>query len=101
MNLNFDNDADRIKANLELRRKIHHETERALANYRAHLEFMAADIPIEALVISKSILRALKARGISRVFELRNFDLTQIEGLNFATREALASSLEQFMSMLN
>lgn len=65
-------------------------------NYRKTMQYLAADIPISALCLPKSIETILENSGFLRVYDLIDADLTKIKGLGTIRREILASSLDKF-----
>lgn len=70
-----------------------------LAYYRKTLAFMAANVPIQVLVLPKVVEKLLISQGYIRVYDLISCDLAEIKGLGEARRNLLASRLDEFFTV--
>ncbi len=88
-----------IKLKKSVVRKINKKLLESLGNYRVALNFMAGDMPIGVLCLSKPTEKILSENGIVRVYDLFNRDLTKIKGIGKVRARELAASLQQFLPM--
>lgn len=70
-----------------------------LAYYRKTLAYMAANVPIQVLVLPKVVEKLLISQGYIRVYDLICCDLTEIKGLGESRRNLLASRLDEFFTV--
>lgn len=87
-----------VEKDLELE-KIKKEILNKLNDYQKTISYMAADAPLEVLCLSKVTNALLTSNGCLRVYDLFNFDLTKIEGMDSRRIGELTTRLEQFVSM--
>ncbi len=80
--------------------KVKEEVFKKLQEYKKTIAFMSADAPISILCLPSVIEKALINHGLLRVYDLFEFDFTEVEGLSSARIQRLTSSLDQFFSML-
>ena len=70
-----------------------------LEHWRKLLEFMGANVPIQALCLPKTLEKALISDGIIRVYDLIGRDLTKIKGIGAGRLSLLTSRLDEFLSI--
>ena len=75
------------------------ESKKNLAHYRNVLQFMGANIPIQALCLPKPIENALLRADCLRVYDLINRDFTEIKGIGRDRADILASRLDEFFTV--
>jgi hypothetical protein len=80
-------------------KKIKEEIAKALLNYQNTIVHLACDAPISILCLSKKIEKVLLANGLSRVYDLLDRNLIEIEGLDEIGARDLATSLNKFIAM--
>lgn len=83
----------------EVRKVLAEALKREAQRYAEVMRRMEADVPVEALCLRKRTESLLLEHGILRVFELLDFDLTEIEWLDAVARRDLTARLHQFLSM--
>ncbi len=81
-------------------KKIREEVLKKLNDYRKTMNYMAADAPIGILCLNPAIEKILIANGFLRVYDVFDVDFTKIKGFGVARCRDLATSLDQFFSML-
>ena len=80
-------------------REINKKFLESIENYRNIVTYLSADVPIGVLCLAKKTEKLLIARGIERVYDLFNFDLTKIEGLHANAIRDLTTRLNQFLAI--
>lgn len=80
-------------------KKINKELAKSLQNYRQVINYMAADMPIGCLCLSRSTEKALVDAGVARVYDLFGLDLAEIKGLGAVRTRELTTCLDKFLAM--
>ncbi len=85
-----------IRVDKKIQRQINKKISESLQNYNKLLNFMSADIPIEALCLDKTTANILSKNGVSRIFDLINLDFTKIKGIGITRSRYLTTCLNEF-----
>ena len=80
--------------------KIRIEVLKKYEEYNKTMKYIACDAPIEVLCLPKVIETILIDNGYERIYDLFDMDFTKIKGLGVMRCRDLATSLDQFLSML-
>lgn len=91
VNLNFEYDM-RLK-------KISEDLSRSYDNYRHTMKMMCGDVPLQSLCLDKATENILLRNNFSRVHDLFDHNLTEIEGIGVARARNLTSRLNEFLAM--
>lgn len=75
------------------------EYKKDLAHYRNVLNFLGANVPIEALCLPREIENLLIKQGFLRAYDLIGHDLAKIKGIGSSRASVLASRLDEFFSV--
>lgn len=86
--------------NNEQLKKIREEVLKKYKDYHKVMLLMATDAPLEIMCLPKPLENILLRNGFLRVYDLINVDFTKIKGLGVKRSRNLATSLDQFVSML-
>ncbi len=78
---------------------IQDELRKNVTHYRNLMNFLGANLPIEAMCLPKEIEKVLIREGFIRVYDLIGHDLTEIKGLGKARIRVLESRLDEFFSV--
>ena len=89
---------DDVKNDAELE-KATEEARKNLAHYRNLMQFMGANVPIQALCLPKKIENALLSAGFDRAYDLIGSDLTKIKGIGRGSLDLLTSRLDEFFTI--
>lgn len=81
--------------------KIRKELINRFSEYKRTLMYMMGDAPIAVLCLPKKLEKKLLANSCLRVYDMINLDLSEIEWLSDLDRAKLASSLDEFFSVLD
>ena len=86
--------------NNEQLKKIREEVLKKYKDYHKIMLLMSTDAPIEIMCLPKALENILLRNDFLRVYDLINVDFTKIKGLGVKRSRYLATSLDQFVSML-
>jgi hypothetical protein len=70
-----------------------------LAHYRNLMQFMGANVPIQALCLPTKLENALISAGFDRAYDLIGSDLTKIKGIGRGSVDLLTSRLDEFFTI--
>ena len=88
---------DDIK-NIDLE-KAQEEARRNLAHYRNLMQFMGANVPVQALCLPKKLENALISAGFERAYDLIGTDLSKVKGIGKGSFDLIASRLDEFFTV--
>lgn len=92
INSNFDNDMKM--------QKLREELSKSFENYKNTMRMLAADAPVEALCLPRTIEKLLLHNGCLRIYDIVDLDFAKIEGLGPIRLRHLTTSVNQFFSMM-
>ncbi len=95
----MDDDVNKeFESNMQTK-KIKEELLEAFRMYNTKMTYMIADAPLAVLCLPKKVLSALLAHGCSRVYDVLNLDLAEIETLSESDIRNFTTRLDQFIAM--